>query len=90
MNHMQERIVLALLKSGETSLTRREIADRVGLRKTPHLIWLLEDLVERGVIRRTLGQYGGFSCWYYAARWKDVSRFTTLSKEDFMSEGRHG
>lgn len=41
------------LIASEPNLTERELAERVGLKKTPYTRWILFSLIEHGYIART-------------------------------------
>lgn len=86
MNKQQEAIVTVLLSHPDHWVTRREIGSRVGLKKSPYLIHLIDDLVERGVIERNLGSWGGFSCWFYSTTVERVQPFVSFPVEDFFSQ----
>ena len=84
MTTREESIVRVLLRHPDSWITRREIARHLGLKKTPYIAELIDSLVDRGVIRRELGSWGGFSCWFYSALWSDVCNFTMLSEQEFL------
>lgn len=86
MTKREESIVRLLLGYPDKWMTRREIAKRLGLSKTPYLIDILDSLVERGVIVRELGEWGGFSCYFFTAYAEDVQKFIMLPVAEWFAQ----
>jgi DNA-binding MarR family transcriptional regulator len=92
LNEREESVVRALLNHPDEWITRREIARRIGLKKTPYLIEVVDRLVERGVIERQLGSWGGFSCWFFRTTPERVQPFLMFPVSEWIAEWsiRHG
>lgn len=92
MTPREEEVVRVLLQHPDKWLTRRDIGRLMGLKKTPYLNGVIDNLVERGVIKRELGAWGGFSCWFFSTTPDIVQPFLAFPISDFFVEGRatHG
>lgn len=88
MSKREEEIVRVLLNHPDKWLTRRDIARLMGLKKTPYLNNVLDNLVERGVVKRELGSWGGFSCWFFSTDAATVQPFISIPLGDFFVEGK--
>jgi len=87
MTKTQEYIVRALLLHEGQWLSRNQVGREIGLKKTPYLHKLLDDLADRGVVERTLGSYGGFSCWFFRASCENVQKFVVSDVHEFFMLG---
>jgi len=63
--HISVRITGFLRANKNRLFTRKQIGEGIGLKKTPYLSEALDRLADAGLVHRELGQWGGFSCWYY-------------------------
>lgn len=64
--------IIEALNTHEEPLSRAEIAELLGREKTPHLIQLIEQLVEEGILKRGLKTYrNGVNGYVY---WLDERR----------------
>lgn len=86
MNEREESVIRVLLNHPDEWITRREIARRIGLKKTPYLINVVDSLVDRGVIERQLGSWGGFSCWFFRTTPDRVQPFLMFPVQDWIYE----
>jgi len=89
MKPTEEKIVIALLKAEDHWLSRSDVGRAVGLKRTPYLSGMLDDLVERGVIKRELGSWGGFACWFYGAEKAVVQQFITFPIDEWIAAVKH-
>jgi hypothetical protein len=85
----EERVVLYLLTTKDEWSSRSDVGRGVGLKRTPYLSNMLDDLVERGVIERSLGSWGGFSCWFYRALPEVVQTFIAMPIADWIKVSNH-
>lgn len=51
-------MILAAIKSANSGLTRTQIAETLERTKTPHLINLIEELVDEGLVTRHIKVFG--------------------------------
>jgi hypothetical protein len=82
----EESVVMVLLKHPDEWITRREIGRLMGLKKTPYLIGVIDSLVDRGVIDRQLGSWGGFSCWFFSTTPERVQPFILFPVNEWIAE----
>jgi predicted transcriptional regulator len=62
-----EFAIIWALRTAEAPMSRSDIAKSIGRRKTPHLIDIIEGLVERGVIVTSEGEMpNGMPIFYYS------------------------
>lgn len=60
----ERQIIRLIMREGRA--TRREVALGLGMAKSPHLVSILEDLVERGLLRKDVAIVRGrFEAWVY-------------------------
>lgn len=92
MTKREEAIIRVLLNHKDVWLTRRDIARLMGLKKTPYLNDVLDKLVERGVVDRQLGAWGGFSCWFFSTTPERVQPFLMMPVSEWIVEWsiKHG
>ncbi|MDQ7028026.1 MAG: hypothetical protein Q9P44_20990 [Anaerolineae bacterium] len=52
------QLILQVLANADSGLTRTQIAEALGRSKTPHLIDLIEELVDEGYLTRRVKLFG--------------------------------
>jgi hypothetical protein len=59
--------ILVAVGEGGGDLSRKQICNRLGMSKAPHVCLACEELVEMGKLVKWAGRvYGHLDCWFYS------------------------
>jgi len=71
---LKQAIVATVNRAGRFYLRRKQIAVALGYTKSPHLISVIEELVEEGKLFKHAGTYRRHDCWYYCTDCKQLEQ----------------